>query len=394
MRKESTSRNFFTIALLYGGIVWGCALVAMPKVSACTFCGGGLKTQQTLRERLQTAEFVAYGRLQNPKFDPNNGGGTTDFQIITTVKSSPNLVLGKIVTLPRYYPVIGDTPPDYFIFATIEKGQIVPFHGLPATAGVSVYLEATRKIDATDAAERLKFYFQQLDSIDPVIARDAFLEFAKTPDAVLVEHKNLLDAATLRKLILNPKTPTEHVGVFAMLLGLCGNPSDAVMLQKWLQIQPTPEMIRENLGGLLAGLTLLNAEAGWTMTQAILTDAERPFDHRLTAVSTVRFFQSTRVKESKPYILQCYKGLLQAGDMADIAMEDLRRWGWWDLTDDILSLFNRLTHQAPIIRRGIVRYALSCPKPEAVAFIQRMRVSDAQLVQGVEETLKLYEAKP
>ena len=394
MRKRQTSRNFLTMGLLHLSILSSCYLISMPQATACTFCGGGLKTQQTLRERLQTAEFVAYGRLRNPKFDPNSGGGTTEFQIVATVKASPKLAVGKVITLPRYYPIIGDTPPDYFIFATIEKGQVVPFHGLPATAGVSTYLAATGTIDAKDASERLGFYFKHLDSTDPVIARDAFLEFAKTPDSVLVEHKKLLDAPTLRRLILDPKTPSEHVGVFAMLLGLSGNDSDAALFQKWIQMQPTPERIRENLGGFLAGLTLMNAQAGWSATKAILTDANRPFDHRLTAVSTVRFFQSTRAKESKQHILQCYNGVLQAGDMADIAIEDLRRWGWWELTNDVLSLFNKPTHQAPIIRRGIVRYALSCPKPEAQAFVNRLRASDAELVQGVEETLKLYEAKP
>ena len=393
MRKQQTSLNFSTITKLLLTIVSICYLGGQREASACTFCGGGLKTQQTLRERLQTAEFVAYGRLENPKFDPNTGGGTTDFRIVSTIKSSPNFAAGQVVTLPRYYPVIGDTPPDYFIFATIEKGQMIPFHGLPATLGVSAYLTACGKINAKDATERLTFYFKHLNSDDEVIARDAFLEFAKTPDAVLVEHRKLLDAATLRKLILNPKTPTEHISVFAMLLGLCGNASDAALFQKWVQLQPVPETIRENLGGLLAGLTLLNANAGWAATQTILTDSVRPFDHRLTAVSTVRFFQATRTKESKPAILQCYKGLLQAGDMADIAIEDLRRWGWWDLTDDILNQFNRPTHQAPIIRRAIVRYALSCPNLEAKSFIQKVRVSDAELVQGVEETLKLYEGK-
>ena len=44
--------------------------------------------------------------------------------------------------------------------------------------------------------------------------------------------------------------------------------------------------------------------------------------------------------------------------LADQAIEDLRRWGYWDLTTDVLAQYSKPTHAAPIVRRSIVRYAL------------------------------------
>ena len=70
---------------------------------------------------------------------------------------------------------------------------------------------------------------------------------------------------------------------------------------------------------------------------------------------------------------------------------DLRRWEWWDLTADVLKHFDAPTHAAPVVRRGIVRYALTCPAAEARTFIAAVRKSDPALVAKVEETLKLYE---
>ena len=68
----------------------------------------------------------------------------------------------------------------------------------------------------------------------------------------------------------------------------------------------------------------------------------------------------------------------------------LRRWGWWDLTVEVLAPFNQPTHKAPIVRQALVRYALSCPDAAAKTFLESARKSDAKLVERVEEGLKKF----
>jgi hypothetical protein len=367
-------------------------LLANRPAAACTFCGGGPASRQTLREHFRQAKFVAHGKLKNPKFDPNGGGGTTEFHVERVLKADPAIGNRKVLLLPKYLPVIGDTPPDYLIFCAVVDGKPDPVHGVPVAAGVVDYLLGAAKFDKQDAVKRLGYFFARLDAVEPAVAADAFVEFAKASDAELVKARAVLDPAKLRKLLTARDTPSERVGVFALMLGLCGTKTDADLFAKLLDAQPPPERVRENLGGFLAALTLLDADAGWGRTQAILTDAKRPFDQRLAAVGTVRFFQATRAVEAKPWVLKCYRGLLAHGDLADVAIDDLRRWGWWDLTADVLKQFNRPTHAAPVLRRGIVRYALRCPADEAKRFVAAVRAKDPKLVAGVEETLKLYES--
>ncbi len=105
----------------------------------------------------------------------------------------------------------------------------------------------------------------------------------------------------------------------------------------------------------------------------------------------MRFFQATRGSDCKAEVLKCCAALLPDGDLADQAVEDLRRWGWWDLSADVFAQFAKPTHAAPIVRRGIVRYALCCPSGDAKAFVATARQTDPKLVAGVEETLKLYD---
>src|SRR5207247_10470875 len=76
------------------------------------------------------------------------------------------------------------------------------------------------------------------------------------------------------------------------------------------------------------------------------------------------------------------------GDMADMAIEDLRQWQWWDLTADVLAQYAKKSHASPLIRRSIVRYALVCPHVQAKQFVAKLRQSDAAVVKDVEESLQ------
>lgn len=366
------------------------AVIITPPAAACTFCGGGLTARQTLSEHFKRASYVAHGKLANPRFDPDGGSGSTELHVGKVLKPHPALGGRAVIVLPRYLPVIGDTPPDYLAFCAVANGKPNPLLGVPTTEAVTAYLLGAAKLDDRDAVTRLGYFFQHLDSVDPTVAADAFLEFAKAPDAEIIKARAVLDLAKVRKLLANPATPSERLGVFALLLGLCGEKSDTDMLAGLIARQPAPERVRENLAGLLAALTLLDPKQGWAVTEAVLADPKRPFDQRLAAIGSVQFFQATRPAESKPHILRCYRALLAKGDLADLAADDLRRWGWWDLTPDVLKHFDAPTHAAPVVRRGIIRYALQCPAEEAKRFVAAVRQKDPKLVEKVEESLKFY----
>ena len=74
--------------------------------------------------------------------------------------------------------------------------------------------------------------------------------------------------------------------------------------------------------------------------------------------------------------------------MADLAVEDLRRWGLWELTPKVLAQYGKPTHSSPIVRRSIVRYALCCPNPEARRFVETTRQQQRELVEDVEDSLQ------
>ena len=81
--------------------------------------------------------------------------------------------------------------------------------------------------------------------------------------------------------------------------------------------------------------------------------------------------------------------LLDQPDVCDLAIEDLRKWHCWGLTPRILGLRTKESHDIPIIRRALLRFALSSPSKEAKKYVETQRKEDEQTVTDAEELLKL-----
>jgi len=364
--------------------------LAMTPVSACTFCAGELRSKQTLRMHFVAAKAVLHGQLKNPRVDPKTDDGFTDLHITAALKDDPARAGQGVITLRHYLPVVGNTPTEYLVFCGIANGKLDATFGVPANATVVEYLKFGAKLDDADAPTKLGYYFKQLESSDATVAADAFFELAHASDADLIKASKQFDPVKLRKLLASPETPAERLGIFAFLLGVSGGPADAAFLAALLKDSPTSERNSGAFGGLLAGYILLAPKDGWALAAGVLGDSKQSYSVRLSTIVTVRFFQATRGSDCKADVLKCCAALLPHGDLADQAIEDLRRWGYWDLTTEVLAQFPKPTHAAPIVRRCIVRYALCCPDDTAKGFVVALRQSDPKLVKHVEDMLELF----
>lgn len=377
------------------------AIVTMLVVSSpgiafakCPFCGGESKSRLTLRMQFTQAKVVVYGRLKNPRLNPKTDQGMTDLQVRLVLKDNPVRAGQETITLRSYIPVVGNAPPEFLLFCGAVNGQLDPNFGIPASSAILEYLKGACKLEESDPAARLGFFFKHLDSADATIAADAFYEFARASDTEIAKAAKSLDAARIRKLIANPATPAERLGVLAFLLGISGKPADAAFLAGMLNESPLSDRSTAAFGGLLAGYILLNPRDGWQLAIATLGNAKQSYSVRLSTIGAVRYFQAARGDDYKAEVLRCCAALLPHGDFADQAIEDLRRWGYWDLTADVLSQYVKPSHAAPIVRRCIIRYALCCPDDYCRRFITTIGQSDPKLVQSVEQTLDLYAPVP
>ncbi len=367
-------------------------LLALPRPTpACSLCGPGMREQTPLRQEMDKARLVLYGQVANARLTVNGtaGGGVTDFHVAKVLKFDPYIDGKKVIQLDRYIPILDlRDPPRFVLFCDIFKGTLDPYIGKQVqSAAVLDYLAGAKTYQGKGRAEALQYYFRFLDHADDTVALDAFLEFAHSSDAHVGQAAKGLDAAKVRALVQNPKTEPGKLGLFAFLLGACGTKADADLLRGL--IAKGDDRAREALGGLLAGYIHLQPRPGWDLTGRILNDAKQDFKTRYAAVGAVRFWYGYSPAETKVEVLRCYNAMIEDSEMADIPIEDLRKWKLWDLTDRILAQYGKPSHDAPIRLRTIVRYALCCPLPQANQFLRRVERDDADMIRELRDGLEL-----
>jgi hypothetical protein len=360
---------------------------------ACILCSGNSQNLSTFRQNIAQARLVLYGTLANARLSGDDAnGGLTDFHIEKVLKTDPILDGRRMIVLPRYLPADPGSPPRFLVFCDVYKDKegkaaLDPFRGIPIKSKALLdYLIGIMKLDPSDRASALLYFFKFLDHSDETIAADAYAEFARATDQEIGRVAGKLSAARLRRWILDPQTPGARLGLYAFLLGGCGGKADAALLRGCLE--KPDERTGPVLDGFLCGYVELRPKEGWDLAAAILSDSRRPFLERYAVLRALTFFKGWKPQETRRDILRCAAVVIPQGELADVAIEDLRRWQWWDLMDDVIAQYPKKSHAAPIVRRAIVRYALSCPRPEAARFIGELRRTDPELVKDVEETLQ------
>lgn len=373
--------------------------LAIPPALACSACNLGANAQ-TLRQDVGQAKLVLFGSLSEPALNPNDPAGvngTTKFTIDKVIKNDPFLANTKVVTLPRYVPVDAKNPPKFLIFCDVFKGKdekerLDPYRGIPVKSPeIVAYLQGALAIDAKDRSRMLLYYFDYLEHRDQTIAEDAYLELAKASDQELMQIAGKFSAEKLRGWVQSEQTQGGRLSLYGFLLGMCGSDKDAAVLENMLR-NPSQRALSA-LDGLIWGYIELRPREGWSMVQEGLKDAKKPFTQRFALLRTLRFFHGYKPQESRKEIISGLAVALDQGDIADLAAEDLRRWQIWDLTAEVLSQYGKKSHDAPIVKRSIIRYALSCPRPEAARFVTELRNRDAGLVKDVEESLQFEKQK-
>jgi hypothetical protein len=350
---------------------------------------------QTLTGDVSQASMVLFGTLTNAKLDPNAfGQGTTDLRVEAVIKKHEILGQQKTVTLPRYVPT-DNTNSKFLIFCDVFKGKIDPYRGVPVNAKSDIvkYLQGAMAVKDKPISDRLKYFFDYLDNADLEISNDAYKEFANADYKDYKDMAKTLPAAKIAKWLQDPDTPSFRFGLYASMLGHCGTDKDAGLLRQMLD--DPGKRLNSGVDGMLAGYVLLQPKEGFAYLRSLLQDAGKEFMVRYAALRAARFFWESRPDVlDKKQLVDSVSSLLDQSDIADLVIEDLRKWGRWELCDRVLGLYEKPSHDVPIVRRAIIRFALSCPEKKAKVFVDKLRAKDPEMIKDVEELLKLEQPAP
>jgi|SRR5579871_5828986 len=378
-------------------LILGIALLASvgwpTGATSCPFCS---MQGQTLIGDVNQASMVLFGTFTNAKLDASGdfGQGSTDLIIEAVIKSHEILGDKKVLTLPRYVPTDKNSPTKFLVFCDVFKGKIDPYRGVPVPTDSDMvkYIKGALDVKDKTIAVRLRYYFDYLDDKDTEVSNDAYKEFGNADYKDYRDMAKELPADKIAKWLDDPNTPAFRYGLYASMLGHCGTAKHAALLRTMLD--DPQKRVSTGVDGILAGYTMLQPKAGWDYIHAILKDPSKEFMLRYAALRAVRFFWDSRPDViNKEQLVGGVCELLGQSDIADLAIEDLRKWGRWEISDRILDLQNKKSHDIPIIRRSILRFALSCPDKKAMTFVEQCRKRDPEMVKDTEELLKLETGK-
>ena len=382
------------------GVAAGLAvLVAIPSPApACPFCPSA---GQTLLGEVNQAHLIVFGTLSNAQRDPNEfGKGTTDLDIEVVVKDHEVLKNKKKITLPRYVPPDPKNKSKHLIFCEIYKGELDPYRGEAVTADseIATYLKGAIELKDKDVPTRLAYFFKHFDSADWAVSGDAFQEFSNADYKDVRVAAAKFDADQIIRMLKDPNTSKARLGLLGLLIGHCGK--GATHAKPMRALIDDPEVRQATgLDGLLAGYVLLDPKAGLEYVAGIIKDAKVDFLVRYAALRCLRFFWEYRDDVlQKSDVVTAILPLLDQPDIVDLAVEDLRKWEQWDLASKVIGLFDKPTHDASIIQRSLIKYALAAPAScqDCVAFVARLRADEkqAERVRDLEQLLELEKPRP
>ncbi len=372
--------------------------LAQTSSRACPFCNVEGKT---LTQEIDQAAFVVYGQLANAQFDNEVGSGTTDLLIEKVVKSHSHLKDKTKLTLNRYIPITEKTKKQKFlVFCDLFQGKVDAYRGMPMAADSKMpqYLTEALNVKNAKPSKRLETFFKYLElgSDDFAVSNDAYMEFgyAEYKDyKVMADKLNEEQADKIAGWLQSDKTRSYRIGLYASMLGHCSKKKDRDMKILRDLVENPDTRVTTGVDGILAAMVMIKPKEGWNYLSNVLGTKTLPFTRRYAALRSLRFlidYRSDLISKEK---LQ--KGLLllvEKGDIADLAIEDLRKRKFWDLTDKVISMSKEKSHDIPIVRRSILRFALSSPKPKAKEYVEKIRKADAELVADTEELLKLEQS--
>jgi hypothetical protein len=388
------------------------ALAAPAAALACPFCSS---QGQTLAGELNAADMIVVATVVKSERDEADfTRSRTELKIDKTIKPHPAFDRTEIV-IPRYIPIEkGKAPPQLLLFCYVNTDTTDP--AVAAVASVAAvfpnyrnasldayrgdeiraksklpdYLDEARKMQTAPAQKRLAFYFQHLEDEDLFISSDAYMEFGNADYKDVKEVAKSLPPDTLLKWLKDPNTAPSRYGLYGMLLGHCGKEEHAAVLKKL--VADPDNAFSLGLDGMLAGFVMLDPKGGWQQLSAVIGDRKKEFTTRYAALRTVRFFHDHR-PDVVPgeQVLAAMKALCGQDDIADIAIEDLRKWQKWDETEFVLSLAKLDTHTDPLVKRAILRFCLHAERTgskPAGEYVEAVRKAKPQLVKDAEALLE------
>lgn len=339
------------LALLLAGLV--------TPVRACPFCG---EPTLTLSEQLGKADDVVLAEWVSNS--DKLGAQSTKYEIVQIARDPlKKWKIGQNVTVERLIPgksgnlalLLGKRP-------TLGKTELTEWRDPIEITEVAYQYVLQAPSPETPVSKRLAYFSRFLEFGDPVIAKDAYGEFANSSYKDIVPVAKKLSAAKIRKWIFdsNRKELQTRRGLYGMLLGLCGDGSDIARLEEVIRENPVDEL-RLGIDGMIGGYLLLAGADGLAVIEkAKFLASNVPFSETHSTLNALRFlwtYGEGRIPAER--LRESLRLLLNQPQLAELAVIDLARWKDWKIQPQLMKLYDSGGEYSDVrMKRAIIKFML------------------------------------
>ena len=322
---------------------------AVVPASACPFCSG---PQMTLREQVAGANVVVLARWVESRPPQEDRSGSTTFEIMEILKTPEGRAQkGDPVVLPRTW---SGTPGDLYLLTGTVEETVRWDEPVQVTETSFRYIAETPAGESTPG-ERLAYFLKFLQHPEETIANDAYGEFANADYNDIKPLAAGFSRESLRQWLESSETPTPRIGLYAMMLGLCGNADDAEFLKR--KIIAAEKEFPLGLDGTIYGYLLLSGAEGLTFIEREkFRSPSASVNDISSALSALRTAWEYAPELPKEQIRRAARALLDREEVAELVIADLARWNDWEIQERLIAAYGTGAFQETSAKVAIVRY--------------------------------------
>lgn len=358
------------------------AFTANPVARACPFC---TSVAQTFTEEMNSMQVVALGRLieappvpESASIDPTAPLPRAKFQVTEVIKGGEWLQKEAIVEVLYF----GDANKErsYLLMATSDPKLPTEF-GWSTPLGLTdravQYITHLPKLPAD--ASRLEFFQNHLEDEDEMLTRDSYDEFAKAPYKDVIALGPKMHRDKLLSWVQDENVPASRKRLYYTMLGVCGKPEDAVLLEKLMLSED--RKAKAGLDAMIACFLLLKGADGLQQVEdQFLKNAKAEYADTYAAIMAIRFHGTEVSVVSKSRLVESLRYLLDRPELADLVIPDLAKWEDWAVMPRLVQLFKEADDKSSWVRVPVINYLRLCPLPEAKQAIEELAKIDPDAV--------------
>ncbi len=348
------------------------AALSMTSLQACPFCTAA---SQTLRQEMTSMDVVGFAKIVSSDVETIDGQAT--FEITDVVRGESFANSSDTLVAPYFGP--GKTEKTFLVMAVRSGDELLWSSPMTLTDASKDYVQKLFKL-SDDSSERLRFFMNYLESPEPLLAGDAYDEFALAPYEQIKKVKDALDREKLWGWLDDKNVSPDRKRLYYTLLGVVAADEDASRLEK--KLRSTEPNDHAGLDALIACyLTVSGEKALPTIDDLFLTNTKCAYGDTYAAIMALRFQGTDGNAIDRKLLLNSMRHLLDRPDYADLVIPDLARWEDWSQIDKLVELFEKADDSNSWVRVPVINYLRACPLPVAKEKLAYLETIDPKAVQ-------------